>query len=134
MKLHFLPSVLMTSALIFTLSAQAQNSTPQPYRHNNFSNQVRQYQAPKPMTEEVLKKRLERQLAMTQRRMAFDKKQADVYAINFEKYQKAQADALKQMMAQAEKQRQTMVKRLEMQQKHMLDSFTKHQIKKDTKK
>lgn len=136
MKYLVLSTIIATSALIISLPSQAQVQQPfhQQY-HQNVPKQIRHYQAPKrhPLTEEIIKKRFGHQLAITKRQMAVDKKQAEVYAANFARYQKAQAEALKQMMAQSEKQRQMIIKRLEIQQQILLEQFSKVQISKDTK-
>jgi len=133
MKHNILSSVLLTSTLLFALTAQAQSANYQQYHQNN-TYQVRHYQAPKPITEEVLKKRLDAQLTMAKKQMAFDKQQADVYAANFARFQKQQANALHKMMAQAEKQRQFNIKRLEFQQQNIVAQFAKYQVAKDSKK
>ena len=132
MTLRPLTSLLLTSCFIISLPAHAQTANNAQYQ-TKYSNHMMSSRAPNPITEEVLKKRLDAQIAMMKRRLAFDKKQADVYAANFTRYQKQQADALKQMMAQAEKLRQFTIKRLEMQQQHILKQFSKYQVAKDSK-
>jgi len=95
------------------------------------SQQMRNYQAAQPMTEEMLKQRLNIQHSFTKHQLAIDKKLADAYAEKFARHQKQQADALAQMMKQAEKQREYTLRRLEMQQLLILKRFSQFQVSQD---
>jgi len=136
MKHNLLSLTLIISPLMLSLSAHAQTSNYQQYQQpqQNSPTHIPHYQTPKPMTEDVLKKRFDIQLKITKQQMAFDKRQADAYAANFARYQKQQADDLHKMMAQAEKQRQFTIKRLESQQQYFLTQFSKYQQTNDSKK
>ncbi len=125
MKTIVFSTLLLSSTLAFAAPVATQPHVQQ--------QQIQRYhyQAPQPMTEEILKQRLDMQLSMTKRQMAIDKKLANAYAANFARFQKQQAAALQQMMKQAEKQREYTLKRLEMQQQLILDSFSKFQIAQD---
>jgi len=128
MKKTLSSTLIIGCLLALSLPANAQTM---PYQHNK---QMQRYQAPQPLTEDVLKQRLNFQLNFTKHQMLIDKKLADDYAIRFARAQKQQADALDKMMDQADKQRLYTLKRLEMQQQIILDQFSKFQISQDTAK
>jgi len=123
-------SSTMIIGCFLALSQQA-NAQTMPYQHNK---QMQQYQAPQPLTEDVLKQRLNFQLNFTKHQMFIDKKLADDYAARFARAQKQQADALAKIMDQADKRRLYALQRLEMQQQLILDQFSKFQISQDTAK
>ncbi len=125
MKAPYLLSFFIASSLSLSLPANAQSSQ---------NHQMRYYPAPKPITEAMLKQHLNTQLISAKQRLAFDKKQADVYAANFSLYQKQQAAALKKMMDTAEQQRQYTINALETQQQRIIQQFTAFQITNDSKK
>jgi len=125
MKKSYLLSVIFASSLSLSTAGNAQHS--QTY-------QMQYYPIPKPITEDILKQRLNAQLMFTKQQLAFDKKQADLYAANFAKYQKQQASALKKIMDTAEQQRQYTINVLEIQQHRIIQQFTKFQIANDSKK
>lgn len=125
--------IVSTSILLAFISVTSSHVFAQakPYQQ---SNQIHAYQAPQRMSEELLKQQLIAQHSFIKHQMAIDKKLADAYAEKFARHQKQQAEALSQMMDQAEKQREYALRRLEMQQLLILDRFSKFQISQDRAK
>lgn len=132
MKFTPLRSLLLSSCFFMPLATYAQTVNNSQYKHG-YSHPVGQQMAFKPMTEKVLKNRLDFQIAISKRQMALDKKQADVYAANFAQFQKQQANALKQMLLRAEKQRQLTLSKMETQQQYILNQFSKQHIAQNKK-
>lgn len=79
------------------------------------------------MTQESIKKHFAKRKAMMTESVERDRKDAEKYAQDFARMQKFQADRLAKMMANAEKQREAMLKRIDAQEKHMLEKFNKQQ-------
>jgi len=80
-----------------------------------------------PMTEKKINERFAIQKANLQKIIDNDKKAAAKYAEDFAKYQKSQADQLKKMMTDADKQRAKTMENLELQHQMALQHLKKMQ-------
>jgi len=81
---------------------------------------------PAPMTEEKISKHFSRLKSRMEKTVAQDRKAAEKYAKDFARFQKHQADQLAKIMANAEKQREAMIKRVAEREKLVLEKFRKH--------
>lgn len=79
------------------------------------------------MTEEKIRQHFAKRKEQMTESMERDRKDAENYARDFARMQKFQSDRLAKIMANAEKQREEMLKRLDAQEKHMLENFNKQQ-------
>lgn len=78
---------------------------------------------PEAMTEEKIKQRFAQRRGRMEQTIAHDRKEAEKYARDFARYQKFQADKLAEIMARAEKQRETMLNRIDIQETQALEKF-----------
>jgi hypothetical protein len=78
---------------------------------------------PEPLTEEKIKQRFAAQRELLQKAIEQDRQRAEKYARDFDRYQKYQADQLASIMSAAEKQRDLMLKRLELREQRVLENF-----------
>lgn len=76
-----------------------------------------------PVTEEQIKKRFSARKENLKKMLDQDRKAAVKYAQDFSRYQKQQSDNLVKLMARAEKRRTAIFKRLEEQEKRVLEQF-----------
>ena len=80
-----------------------------------------------PITEDRIKKRFADRKEKLKKLLDQDRKAAVKYAQDFSKYQKQQADNLVKLMAKAEQRRTAIFKRLEAQEKRVLEQFRQQQ-------
>ena len=76
-----------------------------------------------PVTEEQIKQRFSARKEKLKKMLDQDRKAAVEYAQDFSRYQKQQSDNLVKLMARAEKRRTAIFKRLEEQEKRVLEQF-----------
>jgi len=88
---------------------------------------------PEPMTEAKIKQRFAEQREVLQTAIERDRKRAEKYARDFDRYQKYQAQQLARIMADAERQRESMLKHIDQREQRVLENFRQHQ-KDDTQK
>ncbi len=81
---------------------------------------------PEPLTEAKIRQRFAEQREILQKAIEQDRKRAEKYARDFARYQKYQAQQLADIMAQAEKHRDQMLKRLDQREQQVLENFRQH--------
>lgn len=82
---------------------------------------------PEPMSEAKIKQRFAEQRELLQKAIEQDRKRAEKYARDFDRYQKYQAKQLARIMADAERQRELMLKHLDQREQRVLENFRQQQ-------
>ncbi len=82
---------------------------------------------PEPMTEQRIQQQFAAQREQLKDMIERDRDAATRYAQDFAKYQKQQADALKDLMARAEKRREAMLQHLDTREQQVLERFRQYQ-------
>ena len=82
---------------------------------------------PEPMSAGKIMSRFAKRKTLLSESLDRDRQSAEKYARDFAKYQKHQAEMLAEIMSKAEKRRQQMLQRLDLDEKHALAQFEKYQ-------
>ncbi len=85
--------------------------------------QLKRMVPPEPLTIEKIKQRFTEKREKLKKMIEQDRKRAEQYARDFDRYQKYQALQLAKIMAQAEQQRERMLDRLAEREQQVLKSF-----------
>lgn len=94
-----------------------------PYPNFPTPEQLANMAPAEPMTEEKIKARFTQRKAHMTAALERDRKSAEQYARNFARMQKHQADKLADIMANAEKRREKILKSINEQQQRVLENF-----------